>query len=195
MCIQSHPNSSWIGGCGIRRLVIVALGVAMLSFCFSCASPTTPTRPEDLRLILTPFTQRGFGTGQVPVVVVTELSDDNFIGQFCVMFKIEYATTANIQVFYFRGKEIPSDYNEFTLNKMEECQKFGRSCLFGMLDKRQREFLLQVDLSGSAGGLLVAELLERDCKEDSRRIAVQTLAIGNSLFRQEKGLADGGSGE
>ena len=78
---------------------------------------------------------------------------------------------------------------------MKECQKFGRSCLFGMVDKKHREFLLQVDLSGATGGLLVAELYDRDCKEDSKRLAVQTLAVGNSLFRQERASVDGGTGE
>jgi len=175
----------------------VLLGLVTISSISTTGCSDTIQPTGEPKLILTAFRQQGFGTGQVPLLIVAQVSGSPRTR--CVFFEMQYANANSIRLFYFSGKEVAQDFSDFTTEKHKRCQQFNTSCLFGEISSKNSEFVLQADLTGKTGGLLVAELYDRDCRRQTDRIALQTLAIGNSLFRDERArsgeatTADGGT--
>ncbi len=181
------------------RLVLLLALLAMLVPGVSCSTETQSTAAP--KIILTAFRQQGFGTGQVPILVVAQVTG-RLSRTHCVFFEVQFADANSIRLFYFSGEEIQQDFSDFTTEQHARCLQFNTSCLFGQISRKNQEYILQADLSGRTGGLLVASLYDRDCRRETQRVSLQTLAIGNSLFRDEaKGEggesagADGGTGE
>jgi len=172
-----------IGSLVYFRYIFLCLLLLAPLYTVSCTAPVTPPS-QKTRLILTPFLQKGFGTGQRPVIVVAQLRGRLGLDQ-CIFFQMQYADSNAIRLFFYEGKEIKQDFSDYTTQEIAKCQQFGISCLFGTVSRKNPEFSLQVDMTGKAGGLLVAKLLDKDCKKETDSISLQTLAIGNSFFRDE----------
>ena len=187
LVVQSNQRKGRVR-VGAWGLLLALLLLLLGSSAYSCSGSDEPT--GEPKLILTAFRQQGFGTGQVPILVVAQIRG-TLSHTHCVFFEMQYADANSIRLYFFDGEEIPQDHSEFTAESHGQCLQYNTSCLFGQISRKKNEFTLQADLTGRTGGLLVASLYDRDCKKRTGRLGLQTLAIGNSMFRSESARSNG----
>lgn len=170
-----------------------------------CPGATTPT-DNPIRLLLTPFRGKSFGTSlQAPVLIAAEVAG-KVRGRMCVLIQIDHSDTSQLRLQINKGSFLASDdadLSEAAFAKYQQCSKENRPCLVGTVDSKKRELIAQVELlTPSAGGLVVAGLFQGDCTSDdsfesSNLVAREALAVGQSFRNttEPSTPADGGAAQ
>ncbi len=189
----------WLSGLAVATLV------SLLSIGFA-ACGETPVR-EPIRLIMTPFKYEGFGSSTESALVVVEATG-TFTGERCLFVEIRNTSVQNVEISRFstnpEGNEISEDQSVFIIERFTQCQRANVSCVPGLLTKKIREFVVQVDFYGAQGGLLFATLYNRNCEQEGDVVDETSIPVGNlsppavpttTENTDSESTADGGSGE
>lgn len=191
---------SWLSG-------LILLGITgLLSLGFFACGETVVREP--VRLIMTPFKYAGFGSSTESALVVVEVVG-TFSGERCLFMEIRNTSVQNVEISRFQtnpeGNQISEDQSVFIIDRFDKCKQDNVSCVPGLITKKIREFVVQVDFYGAQGGLLFATLYNRNCEQEGDVVDETSIPVGNltppppptnpSENTDSESTADGGSGE
>ncbi|HAA56798.1 MAG TPA: hypothetical protein DCE42_18675 [Myxococcales bacterium] len=158
----------------MRVLLTCLLG--SMCFVFACGDQTPTKQPT--KIILTPFPYSGFGSSTDSLLVVVSV-EGSFVGERCLFVEIQHAPSNAMEAKRFKGEEILTTQSIFIINQMNACQQKNISCVPGLITKKKREFVVQVDRYGRQGGLFTATLFQNNCERQSDVVTRNTLPIGD----------------